>query len=133
MLIETYDIGAQAYEERIRAFLHEFWNQQVLPNHKSENIRAIVISGEASTMANSKLGDIALQLVGTEEVKLMKEIDPLEVVAHGAAVWAQLTQQHPNDVTTHSGNIVGDEQAVLEHQAARVRHGLPARPGHDEL
>jgi hypothetical protein len=85
-LTQTKAIGAGAYEEKIRALLLHFLNKHVLSKHKREDIRAIIISGEASTTAENKLGDTALELVGTGEVKLMKEIDSSEVVAYGAVV-----------------------------------------------
>lgn len=67
-------------------------NEKVLSKHNRQDIRAIVVSGEASPSANAEMCDIALQVVGTNEVRLMTDIEGSEVVARGAAVLAQLIQ-----------------------------------------
>jgi hypothetical protein len=74
------------------------------------------------------LGAIALQKVGTEEVKLMTEIDPSEVVAHGSAVWAKLVKDHPEYFVIHEWNRVADEEYHIEHERMRRLYGP-----HDEL
>lgn len=38
----------------------------------------------------------------------MMGIDPAEVVAHGAAVWARLVQQFPRTFVIETGNRVED-------------------------
>ncbi|KAH7384460.1 hypothetical protein BKA66DRAFT_462239 [Pyrenochaeta sp. MPI-SDFR-AT-0127] len=113
-------IGKQAYQERINEFVQEFIANQVLPQHKRENIRAIVITGEASTEAITELGIAALNAVGTGVVKLLTEIKPSEVVAHGAAVWARMTQHHPEHFKTHTGNKIPDEQYWAEEEARKA-------------
>ncbi|KAH7407043.1 hypothetical protein DE146DRAFT_607170 [Phaeosphaeria sp. MPI-PUGE-AT-0046c] len=112
-------VGSEAYQERLDKFLREFVEVEVLSRYKREDIRAIIISGEASATCAEELGKAALNAVGTEEVKLMKNFEPSKVVAHGAAVFARLTEEHPEDFMTHSGNIVPDDEAYWAEVAAR--------------
>jgi hypothetical protein len=80
----------------LRTFLEDFveqalQNQAYREVHVREDIRAIVIFGEASASSIAELGELALRAVGTDVVKLMTHVAPEEVVAHGAAVWARMT------------------------------------------
>ncbi|KAH7388822.1 hypothetical protein BKA66DRAFT_558755 [Pyrenochaeta sp. MPI-SDFR-AT-0127] len=98
------EIDEEAYKKRVNTFLHNFINDQVMRTHQRDSLRAIIISGEATTPAITSLGVMAKQAVGTETVKIMTDIDPPEVVAHGAAVWARLTQQIPQVFMPDAGN-----------------------------
>lgn len=60
-----------------------------------ENVRAIVLFGEADSLSTTQLGQIAREAVGTKTVEIMTDIDPSEAVAHGAAVWARMVQTLP--------------------------------------
>ncbi|KAH3999425.1 hypothetical protein HBH98_087720 [Parastagonospora nodorum] len=122
-------IGEAAYQERINKFVQDFLVQHVLPEHKREDIRAIIIAGEASAAAVKELGDAALEVVGTEEVKLLTDFEPSEVVAHGAAVFSRLTQEHPEHFGTTTGNIIPDDKEWAEMQARIEREN----EGHSEL
>jgi hypothetical protein len=51
--------------------------------------------GEASSTAVEELATTALEAVGTDEVKLMKQFHHTEVVAHGAAVFSKIVQEDP--------------------------------------
>jgi NAD(P)H-hydrate repair Nnr-like enzyme with NAD(P)H-hydrate dehydratase domain len=102
-------------------------DEQVLTKHKRDDIRAIIISGEASATGVANLGAIAVEEVGTDQVKLMTDIDPLEVVAHGAAVWARITHEQAEDFLVPDGNKIADDEILREHEAERRRHE------HDEL
>jgi hypothetical protein len=121
--------GAQAYHDRVSKFLEDFLKNQVFPRHNREEIRAIVIYGAASAPGNTELGTIALTAVGTDEVKLMTEIEPSEVVAHGAAIWAQRTQRNPEKFMAQDGNRIVDDQYHAENEAMYNRW----RGKHDEL
>jgi hypothetical protein len=55
-----------------------------------------------------------LEAVGTDVVRLMTDIDPSEVVAHGAAVWARMMQQQPEDFMTHDGNKLPSDEEWVE-------------------
>jgi hypothetical protein len=73
---------------------------------------------------------VALNAVGSKEVKLTTEIEPSEVVAHGAAVWARMTEERPEDFTTHGGDmLVPDEEWLALEEAQKVRQGFE----HSEL
>lgn len=76
-----------------------------------------------------ELGEVALQAVGTKDVKLMTDIEPAEVVAHGAAAFARLTQEHPEYFNTRSSNKVPDDAYWAEVAARKAR----AEAKHDEL
>jgi hypothetical protein len=68
-----------------------------------------------------ELGDTALHEVGTEEVKLMTDFVPSEVVAHGAAVFSRLTQENPERFISPIGNIIPDDKEWAEMQARIAR------------
>jgi hypothetical protein len=92
-----------------------------------QEVRAIVITGEASKAAIAKLGDFALKMVGTEAVRLITDIDASELVAYGAAVWARMTQQHPERFSTPAGNIIPDDEEwarMLERREVNGRDEL---------
>jgi hypothetical protein len=56
----------------------------------------IVLAGEASQATFTELGVMALAAVGTDEVVIATGIDPADVVAHGAAVFAHLVLKDVN-------------------------------------
>ena len=88
-------MGARAYEEHVSQFLSEFVKVERLPYYARDDIRAIVISGEASVEGIAALERIAYKAVGTEPLEYVAEIDAAEVVAHSAAEYARITQRHP--------------------------------------
>lgn len=105
------NVDAQAYKERLSLFLDEFISDKALQGYERDSIRAIVISGEASSVGITELGVLARRAVGTQVVKVMMEIDPADVVAHGAAVWARMTQQSPQRFIPYAGNrITGHDE-----------------------
>jgi hypothetical protein len=67
----------------------------VLPGRKRENIRAVIMTGEASAASVAELAATAVRAIGTKAVRALAEFKPSEVVAHGAAVWARMTQEYP--------------------------------------
>lgn len=102
---------------------------KVLVRNNREDIRAIVIMGEASKTGTEQLGKIALDAVGTEAVKLMTDFEPSEVVAHGAAVFARLTQEHPEHFISKSTNRVPDDAYWADVAARKARESAE----HSEL
>jgi hypothetical protein len=50
----------------------------------------------------------------------MTDIIPSEVVAHGAAALARMTQQHPGYFLAHTGNRIPDEQYWAEEEARKA-------------
>lgn len=120
-LIWSWIMGAKAYEEKLGTFIKGFLESEVFPEHKQEDIRAIIISGEASAAGNARLGALAIQAVGTDEVQLMTEIESSKAVAHGAAVWAQLTYERPRAFLSPDGNRIADEQYHIDEELRR-RH-----------
>ena len=58
----------------------------------------------------------------------MTEIEPSEVVAHGAAVWARMTQKHPERFGATAGNKIPDDQYWAEEEALKK-----LEEEHDEL
>lgn len=101
----------------------------VLPQINREDIRTIVIMGEVSAKGIQELGKIALDAVGTETVKLLTDFKPSELVAHGAAIFARLTQDHPEYFISRSTNKVPDESYWADVAAREVRQSAE----HDEL
>ncbi|KAF1842212.1 uncharacterized protein K460DRAFT_435543 [Cucurbitaria berberidis CBS 394.84] len=97
--------GIQAHEKRVSAFLDSLI-QEALQIYERDSIRAIVIAGEASSLGITNLSIMAYRAVGTQMVSVMTEIAPTDVVAHGAAVWARLVQQFPDNFVTESGNKI---------------------------
>jgi hypothetical protein len=113
--LPSQKLGQHAYQTRTQQFLHGFIANHVLPHHKRENIRAIVIMGDATPTASTQLGTAALDAVGNEEAKLMTDIAPSEVAAYGAAVLARMTEERPEDFATYDGNLlIPDEQWEAE-------------------
>jgi hypothetical protein len=51
----------------------------------------------------------------------MTDIEPAEVVAHGAAAFTRLTQEHPEYFNTRSTNRVPDEAYWAEVAARQTR------------
>jgi hypothetical protein len=88
--------------------VHSFIEAHV--RSKREQVRAIIVIGEASDAAIAELGEIALKMVGTEAVRLIKDIDAKELVAYGAAIWARMTQQTPERFESPQGNIIPDDE-----------------------
>lgn len=85
--------------------------------------------GEASAKGVKELGRIALDAVGTENVKLMTDFEPSEVVAHGAAIFSRLTQDHPEYFISRSTNKVPDESYWADVAAREASQSAE----HDEL
>jgi len=97
-------MGAQAYEEHVSQFLSEYVKVEKLPYYARNDIRAIVISGEASAEGIAALERIARKAVGTEPLEYVAEIDSAEVAAYGAAEFARITQRTPEVFTVDAGN-----------------------------
>lgn len=64
-----------------------------LNNSYGDSVRATIRSGDANPLLSLGLGGIARKVVGTKAVRVLTSIDPSEVTAFGAAVWARLVQQ----------------------------------------
>jgi hypothetical protein len=92
-----------------------------------QEIRAIVITGEASNAAIAELGDIAVKMLGNEAVPLITDIEASELVAYGAAVWARMTQQQPELFSATAGNIIPNDEEWVKMLERR------ATDGRDEL
>jgi molecular chaperone DnaK (HSP70) len=118
-LTPLQDLSATAYHKRIQTFVTDFINNQVLKRHKREDIQAIIVAGEASGPAIAELSSIAVQAVRTEVVKVLADIKPSEVAAHGAAVLARITQQEPKLFVTYDGNRFQDKQYYAKNEARR--------------
>lgn len=71
------------------------------------------MSGEASPPWIAELTEMTRKAVGTEAVKVLTEFEPSEVVARGAAVYAQLSQQDPRPYRRHLGYRIDDEYDEL--------------------
>ena len=85
-------------------FLGEFVKVEKLPYYARDDIRAIVISGEASVEGIAALERIARKAGGTEPLEYVAAIDSAEVAAYGAAEFARITQRKPEVFTVDSGN-----------------------------
>lgn len=114
------ETGREYYQERVKTFVQEFIEHQVLPSNNRDDIRAIIIMGEASETDVKELGDIALDTVGTKGVELMTDFEPSQVVAHGAAVIARLTEEHPKHYTVMCEYKIPDDEYWAE-EAARKK------------
>jgi hypothetical protein len=106
-----------------------FLSDQVLSSRKREDIRAIVIAGEASASAIAELTAITRDVVGTDVVKVMNDIDPSEVAAHGAAAIARWTQRIDGRTLATTGNMLPDEKYWAEEEA----HKQAKAREHEEL
>lgn len=96
ILTQLQAIDDQAYQQRINTFVQGFVDEQALPAHKREDIRAIVVTGDASAAAVGELGDAALKSVGNEKVRLLTDFASSQVIAQGAAVFAGAIHENPH-------------------------------------
>jgi molecular chaperone DnaK (HSP70) len=86
--------GEEIYRNRLHDFLDSFVEHS-LQKHDRDSVRAIIVSGEASASRSIELGEMAKNAVGSQSAKVLTDIDPSEVVAYGAAVWARRVQREP--------------------------------------
>jgi hypothetical protein len=110
----------------LRTFLEDFveqalQNQAYREVHVREDIRAIVIFGEASASSIAELGELALRAVGTDVVKLMTHIAPEEVVAHGAAVWARMTVEDAEHWWSCPPRVMYHDETYVQ----KIGQGIP--------
>jgi hypothetical protein len=87
---KTQDLGAQAYDERLTAFINDFiptWTQSSLFNGL-EDIRAIVVAGDISAASAAEVGEIAQKAVRTGIPRVLTDEDPSAVLIRGAAMRA---------------------------------------------
>jgi hypothetical protein len=73
--------------------------------YKREDVRAIVVAGEASVSGSLNLAKLAQGVVGTDTAKIMTEIPVSDVVARGAAAWARRTKTQPHRFIIQEGNF----------------------------
>jgi hypothetical protein len=73
--------------------------------YKREDVRAIIVAGEASVSESYNLAKLAQSVVGTDTAKIMTEIPVSEVVARGAAAWARKTKATPHKFVIEQGNF----------------------------
>lgn len=90
--------------------------------HERDNIRAIVLAGEASPSAFDQLGAIARTAVGTDVVKVATGINPPDVLAYGAAAYARKAQKYKNKVPTHWGNMIPYEEYYVENERMGIKN-----------
>jgi hypothetical protein len=116
-----HQIGEYAYAHRVQTFLNYSVPRDPysLSRCEEKNIRAIVLTGEASHAAFAKMGVMALAAVGTDEVVIATGIDPADVVAHGAAVYARLVLKNKDkDSTSNCGYELSTPVVETEHVGA---------------
>ncbi|KAF2829667.1 hypothetical protein CC86DRAFT_367624 [Ophiobolus disseminans] len=98
-------LGAQAHNAHINHFLTTFVNLSNSHYYSRDEIRAIVISGEASAESIAALERIARKAVGVEPLDYAAEIDAAEVAAYGAAEYARITQRDPETFTMEKSTV----------------------------
>jgi hypothetical protein len=86
----TQSVGEQTYAERVTKLINDLVDRNKYGER--EDIRAIVLFGEASTPGFEQLGIIARNAVGIEVVQIVSDLAPWEAAPHGAAMWARLVQ-----------------------------------------
>lgn len=87
--------GKDEHNHQVRNFLNGFIDKYFSFNGvERDDVRAIVLTGEASADAFSELGQIALDAVGTDVVAIAPGIDPADVLAYGAAAFARKTPKY---------------------------------------
>jgi hypothetical protein len=85
-----------------------------------DDLRAFVISGEASAESITALERITRDAAGLEHFEYASRIDPALVAAYGAAEWARITQREPEKFKLNAPGNVGlgiddPERDKLEH------------------
>jgi hypothetical protein len=132
-LTKLQTIGEGPYRLRVNGFVQDFITSQALPNHRAEDVRAVVIMGEASSAAVEELATAALAAVGTNEVKLMTQFHHTEVVAHGAAVFSRIVQEDPGSFSGPSDHLVIPDEEYWAEEEARAARKVAKAEEHSEL
>lgn len=94
----------EAYDQRFRSTLEEVLSEMDARFYKRQDVRAIIVAGEASVLGSFNLAKLARGVVGTDTARIMTEIPNSEVVARGAAAWARRTAAHPWRFIVQQGN-----------------------------
>jgi hypothetical protein len=88
-------MDARTYEDKVRAVIDDIVNKGTVQSSSRENIRAVVVIGEASPDAVAAVVRIVHGVVGTH-VQHVAEIEPEVVAAHGAAEYIRKIQREPH-------------------------------------
>jgi len=97
-------MGFEVYDQRFRSTLEEVLGEIDSRFYKRQDVRAIIVAGEASVSGSFNLAKLAQGIVGTDTASIMTEIPNNEVVARGAAAWARRTAAHPRRFIVEQGN-----------------------------
>jgi hypothetical protein len=83
---QELDLSIPDYCRTIHDFLKDFVENETLPDHAREDIRAIVIAGDVPPKVVGYLGNVVRRAVGGNIVKVLMNVDrPLLPIARGAA------------------------------------------------
>jgi hypothetical protein len=93
MLILFKEVDERTYIDRVTKLINDLIDGKQY--EQREDIRAIVLFGEASDPAFDALGTIAHNAIDIESVQIMTDLAPWEAVPHGAAMWGRLVQVPP--------------------------------------
>ncbi|KAH7384421.1 hypothetical protein DE146DRAFT_739987 [Phaeosphaeria sp. MPI-PUGE-AT-0046c] len=98
-------LGPEAYDQIFRTVLNKVLGGMDARFYKREDVRAIIVAGEASVSASLNLAKLAQSVVGTDTAKIMTDIPFSEVAARGAAAWARETEVTPHRFLIEEGNF----------------------------
>ncbi|KAH3914046.1 hypothetical protein HBI56_054280 [Parastagonospora nodorum] len=87
-----------------RTTLEEFLDEMDARFYKRQDVRAIIVAGEASVSGSFNLAKLARGVVGIDMARIMTEIPNSEVVSRGATAWARRTAAHPRRFIVQQGN-----------------------------
>lgn len=105
-------MGDEKYTQRVQQFLEAFIEKNFKGPHRPyrDEIRSIVLAGDASQVAFSRLGAIALSAVGTDVVTIAKGVGPSEVGIRGAAKFARWIQKYKGSEIIEYCTTIQDEE-----------------------
>jgi hypothetical protein len=111
----------------VKEFLTDFL-ENLLQGHERNDIRAIVLAGDASSSAFAELGELALDAVGTQEVKLATGIAPADVIAYGAAHFIRgaykYRRRQPGASNGDPDKKIPEEKRIIGHIAQYAHEEL---------
>jgi hypothetical protein len=103
-------MGFEAYDQRFRTTLEEVLGEMDARFYNRQDVRAIVVAGEASVSGSFNLAKLARGVVGTDTARIMTGIPNSEVVARGAAAWARRTAAYPRRFIIQQGNYLSPHE-----------------------
>lgn len=103
----------------LRRFLKKFTGHGYHSDHLYD-VRAIVLAGEVSSAVFSELGEIALQVIGTNTVELISETASADVVLRVSAYFVKMAMQWKSTPSDHVSDFGAHDELRLFRISGRI-------------